>query len=145
MMILLISACIGMSIILLIWQVVFVYESIPTEDRAWRDKPLLAFRLVWPFIQVFDHYGSRFYSVQRHEAAATRLRQAGLEFTLSSGQLIAARLVGALALLIFCEIIWSRNCSALIGKVFPKKYQKPIACLSRIARGSCIGQFHVQI
>lgn len=107
MMIYLISGCIGLSIMLVIWQVVFVYESIPSEDRAWRDKPLLAFRLVWPFIQVLDHYGSRFYSDQRHEVASSRLRKAGLEFTLSSGQLIAARMVGALVLLVLGALFFS--------------------------------------
>lgn len=102
MTIYLISGCIGVSIVLLVWQLFFVYDSVPSEDRAWRDRPLLVFRLVWPVIQVFDHYGSWFYSAQRHAAATSKLRRAGLEFTLSSGQLIAARLVGALALLLLC-------------------------------------------
>lgn len=118
-MILLISGCIGVSVVLLILQFAHLYTSLPEEDRAWRDKPLLAFRLVWPFIQLFDHYGSRFYSEKRHNAALSLLRQAGLEFTLSSGQLIASRMVGALAMCVLCAcFLWVMDFSLKFMVVF---------------------------
>jgi len=104
MMIPLILACIGLSIIFTIWQVYFVFESLPAEDRAWRDKPALGFRMVWPAIKVFDHYCSKLYSADRRQRANSMLLEAGLEFTLTSGQFIASRSVSALVMLTLCFV-----------------------------------------
>jgi len=94
-----IAISIGASIALFIWQALSVVERLPTEDRAWRDRPPMGFRLGWALIRCVDYYGSKWYSKQRHERSSKKLTEAGLEFTLTSGQLIAGRWVSALVAL----------------------------------------------
>ena len=100
----LISGCVGLSIVIMIWQIYFVFEGVPDEDRAFWDRPAIGFRMVWPLIKIFDFYGSKLYSSERHEIVNSRLTEAGLEFTLTSGQFIASRYVSALTMAGLCYL-----------------------------------------
>lgn len=135
MMIPLISACIGLSIVLTIWQLYFVFESVPTEDRAWWDRPALGFRIVWPVIKIFDHYCSKIYSPDRHELASSKLMEAGLEFTLTSGQFIASRSVSALAMTLLCFLglaLLDSSLYFILVIVFPWGYIYPNLWINRV-------------
>ena len=134
-MVTLISVCIGLSIFLIIWQLYFVFDSVPTVSREWWDKPALGFRLVWPLIIVFDFYGARFYSRERQDLANSRLVEAGLEFTLTARQFIAARIVSSLVLTVsFLLSVWLLDSSYYLAGliVFPWGYVYPDLWIKRV-------------
>ena len=134
-MITLVSVCIGLSIFLIIWQLYFVFDSVPTVSREWWDKPALGFRLVWPLIIVFDFYGARFYSRERQDLANSRLVESGLEFTLTARQFIAARIVSSLVLTVsFLLSVWLLDSSYYLAGliVFPWGYVYPDLWIKRV-------------
>jgi len=100
----LISASLGLTVALFVWQLWFVFTDIPDENRAWRDRPALGFRMVWWLIKFFEFYVSRWYSDDRHANTKLRLVEAGLEYSLSSGQFIAARWVSAIVAVVICSV-----------------------------------------
>jgi tight adherence protein C len=69
--------------------------DVPPEDRSFRDRPPLAFRLAWWPIQWIAHYLGRILPVSYRQRMLTRLRVAGLDYALSSEQFLAARLLAA--------------------------------------------------
>ncbi len=134
-MIYLISFCLGLSIMLFVWQFAMVIDRVPTENRVWRDKPALGFQIVWPLIQLFDHYGSRVYSTGQHDVVSLRLNEAGQEFTLTSGQFIASKLVSATiiaSLTICCLRVFESSLYVLIlvtavwGYLYPDLWIKRV-------------------
>jgi tight adherence protein C len=91
------------AIVLLIGRAVAV---IPPEDRRYKDAPPLAFRLVWWPIQWFSHPLARVVSQAPTSALSIRLRKAGLEYSISAPQFVAARLLCALAVAgLVCRIL----------------------------------------
>jgi len=83
MILIAICASVGVATALIVWQLGSVFSAIPTENREWRDRPAIAFRIVWPFISFFEHYVSEHYSPSRHQLTKKILVQAGLEYTIS--------------------------------------------------------------
>jgi tight adherence protein C len=73
-----------------------VVADIPPEDRRYKDPPPLGFRLVWLPIQWLSFPLSRFVSQESTSPLPTRLRMAGLEYTLNAPQFVAGRMVCAL-------------------------------------------------
>lgn len=135
MMIVVISTCFGLSVVFAIWNVFFLFDNLPEEDRAWRDKPPSGFRMVWLWIKVVDHYCSRLYSPRRHEAANSKIVEAGLEFTLTSGQFIASRVVSAIAissLCILCLILLNASFYLVLLVVTPWGYLYPDLWIRRV-------------
>ena len=103
MIILWIPLAIGLSAGLLAWLVSHLLDTIPAEDRQYKDVPPLGFRLVWRPVQWISHFIAPFISTRRHSAVLTQLRQCGLDYTISPAQFIAGRMVSAAAsLLLFC-------------------------------------------
>jgi len=131
----LIVVCIGLAIALSVWQVGTVFEAIPGENRLWRDKPAIGFRVVWIFIKFFEHYVAKYYSKDRHAAANYRLVQAGLEYSLSSGQLIGARWVCVLGATLLCFALvraLGADQSILVLLVAPWGYVYPDLWMNRV-------------
>ncbi len=133
----LITGCIGLSIVLLFWQVVYVFKEVPNEDRAWRDKPATGFRFVWPIIKLLDFYVSPYLSDNRKSAAHSRLTQAGLEFSLTPSQFVVSRWVSTAASVAFCALILSAFDSdlyALVVVFAPWGYVYPDLWVSRVIK-----------
>jgi tight adherence protein C len=92
----------GLSVALLVWLVSAALAEVPREDRSYKDAPPLGFRLVWWPIQWISHFVGPMMSVNRRAAMLAKLRQAGLDYTVSPAQLLAARLLGAGLLALLC-------------------------------------------
>jgi len=136
-MIYLIASCIGTSIILLFWQCVFAVKKVPTENRAWRDKPAAGFRFVWPFIKLLDYYASPLISDSRRDSANSMLLQAGLEYTLTPSQFIVSRWVSAGTSVLVCILSLLAIKSSfygIIAIVGPWGYLYPNLWVSRVIK-----------
>lgn len=89
---------IGMSVALVAWIVSRNVAEIPPEDRQYKDAPPLAFRLAWIPIHWISHAIAGFVPAKQHDALAVRLRKAGLEYSLSPSQFIAASIASGLSI-----------------------------------------------
>lgn len=95
MNILLISLLFGGFATLIAWQAYSVFHQVPDEDRHFLDRPALGFRLVWPLIQTIAHYTGHWMSETHRQAVLARLKRAGVEYSLSPQQFLAAKLLAA--------------------------------------------------
>jgi len=93
---LLVSLAFGAFVALLVWQAWTLFRGVPQEDRQFLDRPPLGFRLVWPLIGVLVHHGGYLLDDARRSLVLLRLKRAGVEFSLSPEQFVAAKLVAAL-------------------------------------------------
>lgn len=92
------ALAVGISVALVAWLVSQALAEVPSEDREFKDPPPLGFRLLWWPIQWLSHFLDGLISDKTRERIAARLLVAGLEFTVSPPQFIAARLIGALVM-----------------------------------------------
>lgn len=104
LIILFIALAVGSAIALIAWLLSRQLADIPAEDRSYKDPPPLGFRMLWWPIHWGSHYMARLLSHARQEAMRIKLRQAGLEFSLSPAQYAASRLVSAAT--ITCLVWW---------------------------------------
>ncbi len=128
---------IGASISLLVLQIFRAVRQVPTENREWRDRPPWLLRCVWPVIQLLDFYCTRFYSDERHDAVKRRLVEAGLEYTFTSGQFIAARWLGVSGVWLLGSCLLLTYDSAefvLLLILSPWGYRYPDIWLARVVR-----------
>ena len=86
----------GLSGALIAWLISQAVAAVPAEDREFKDKPPLGFRLVWWPVQWVGHYLGVLIPPKTHAAVLGKLRRAGLDFTINPQQYLAARLIGAL-------------------------------------------------
>lgn len=98
MILLSVSLAIGVSVALIAWLVSRALAEVPSEDREFKDPPPLGFRLLWWPIQWLSHFLDGIISGKTRTRFARRLLVAGLEFTVSPAQFIAARVIGAVVL-----------------------------------------------
>lgn len=91
-----ISLFFGSFIAAVVWQGYSVFRHVPDEDRHFMDRPALGFRLVWPLIQLLVFHGGHLVSETREQLTLSRLRRAGVEYSLSPQQFLASRIVSAL-------------------------------------------------
>ncbi len=89
------ALAIGLAVALVTWLISRSVAEVPQEDRAYKDAPPLGFRLMWWPIHWLAFFVGPFMSVKAHVTVLTRLRKAGLEYTITPAQFIAARLVSA--------------------------------------------------
>jgi tight adherence protein C len=94
----LLAVLFGAAAGLFIMQVGRKVAEIPSDDRRYKDPPPLGFRLLWWPIEWCSHPLARIVSHAPDAPLPTRLRKAGLEFSLSAPQFVAGRLLCALAL-----------------------------------------------
>src|SRR5690606_8979771 len=90
------SALLGLSVALCIWSHGCAATSSPDEDRKYKDPPPFAPRLMWLSVQPLAFGLDALIGETYRHKTARRLQQAGLEFQLTPGQFVAARLVSAL-------------------------------------------------
>lgn len=95
----LVALAAGFSAALIAWLVGHSMASVPREDRSYKDPPPLAMRLAWwPIQWIGHHLAPRLGTGKTAQALQLRLRQAGLDYALSPAQLLASRIVCAMAI-----------------------------------------------
>lgn len=113
------AAGIGLSVALVAWLVSRALAAVPDEDRAYKDAPPLGFRLIWWPIQWISHYLGPLLSSKTYHRLLGRLRQAGLDYTISPAQFISARILGAgLLASAFWWVVGSIDSARAGGNVF---------------------------
>ncbi|MFT5044844.1 MAG: tight adherence protein C [Porticoccaceae bacterium] len=138
---LLLSLPFGFFVAILVWGLYAIFKTVPVEDRQFRDRPALGFRLVWPFIQAVDFHFSHWMNQVRVEASLVKLKRAGVEYSLSPQQFIAAKIVsaglfciatGVAASLISHSFVWLGVVGGIAGFWYPELWLREIsACRSK--------------
>ncbi len=108
----------GLAVALLAALVARAVAAIPAEDRSYKDSPPLAFRLFWWPIHWGGHALRPFVSRAPTATLPVRLRKAGLEYSISPSQFVAARLLCALAVAAFsCWVLSALGQASAAGGV----------------------------
>ncbi|MBB4842633.1 tight adherence protein C [Paucibacter oligotrophus] len=89
----LVCLAVGLAVALVAWLSARVVMAVPEEDRDYKDPPPLGFRLMWWPIHVVAYFIGGVIPAKSHAALQTRLRKAGLDFTLAPAQFLASRVV----------------------------------------------------
>jgi len=90
------AALMGLAAALMAWLVTRTVAAVPAEDRAYKDPPPLAFRLVALPIHWISHFVAPVMSGKSYTRMQAALRRAGMEYQLSPSQFLAGRLVCAM-------------------------------------------------
>jgi tight adherence protein C len=98
----LISIAAGLVFALLAWLFSRALAKVPPEDRAYKDRPPLGYRLFWHPINWVAHFSGGRFSPRRQAVPQARLGQAGVDFAISAPQFAASRMVGALSAALLC-------------------------------------------
>ena len=118
----------GLSVAGLSWWLVSVIDAVPPEDRSYRDRPPIAFRIVWWPVQWIAHYLGPVLSIHYRHRLLARLRRAGLDYAMSPEQFLAGRLLCTAACALLCDWVltafgqplqWWPLAAAAAGFVFP--------------------------
>lgn len=127
-----VGACMG----LVFWQIWVVFRNVPADDREFMDRPAAGFRLTWPFINLVVHYFGGFMSEASVSATALKLKQGGVEYSISARQFLASKFIAVLVVLlmgVLFDLALERNVAlfALIAAVgafyYPDLWLKEIA------------------
>lgn len=92
----------GGFISIVFWQLYQVFHVVPQQDRAFMDRPPFGFRLIWPLIEVLVFYGRHLLGNSQRELTSMRLKSAGVEFSLTAEQFIAAKVVASIIFTLVC-------------------------------------------
>jgi tight adherence protein C len=87
----------GIAVSALSWWLAITIDAVPPEDRCYRDRPPVAFRLVWWPLRWLAHYLARVLPAGVRRRALARLRLAGLDYAITPEELVAAQGVAAAA------------------------------------------------
>jgi len=129
MNVLVISLMFGAFVSIVFYQAYRIIIEVPDEDRAFLDRPEIGFRLVWPLIQLFVHYFGSYIGEAQKDMTHFRLKQAGVEYSLSADQFIAAKYISMCSfvlvfhiLLVLAKIdsIFIALCIGVIGYFYPE-------------------------
>lgn len=104
LIIILFAAAVGLAFALVAWLVSKAISNVPGENRQYKDRPPIGFKLVWLPIQWISHFVAPVMRASSHQSHLIKLRQAGLDYSLSPSQFLASRLV--LALLMGTIFFW---------------------------------------
>ncbi|HEX6703997.1 MAG TPA: type II secretion system F family protein [Albitalea sp.] len=91
------SAALGLCAAGLAWSMLTALDAVPPEDRAYKDRPPVAFRRMWWPIRWLSHYLGPLLPIGYRQRLLVRLRQAGLDYAMSAEQFTAASVVACLA------------------------------------------------
>jgi tight adherence protein C len=98
----LIPVAAGLAFALLAWLLSRALASVPPEDRAYKDRPPLGYRLLWAPINWTAHFIGPHVAPRRQAALLVRLGQAGADFAISPVQFTASRIVSAVLVALLC-------------------------------------------
>lgn len=96
MSIFVISLLFGGFVAIIVWQGYSIFRHVPEENRHFLDRPPLGFRLVWPLIQALVFYAGHLISDTQIQLTLSRLKRAGVEYSLSPQQFIASKVVASI-------------------------------------------------
>ncbi|MGV7207016.1 type II secretion system F family protein [Oxalobacteraceae bacterium A2-2] len=82
--------------------VAYALSGIPSEDRSFKDRPPLGFRLLWWPIHWISHMLRPFIARSPGVSLPTRLRKAGLDYAISPAQFVSSRVCCAVIAAVFC-------------------------------------------
>jgi tight adherence protein C len=102
MLVVMVALASGMSVALLAWLLSAALAEVPREDRSYKDAPPVGFRLVWWPIHWISYFIEPLLSAKRSAAILAKLRQAGLDYTITPAQMAAARVLGAALMALAC-------------------------------------------
>jgi tight adherence protein C len=88
---------VGLAVGLLAWLISHYIAHIPAEDREYKDRPPLGFRLAWAPIQWLAYTIAPFITAKSQAHSFNQLKKGGLDYSLSPQQYMAARIWCALA------------------------------------------------
>ena len=123
---------VGAAAALVAFLVVRALAAVPTEDRTYRDQPPLGFRLLWWPIQWLSFYAGRWLPATYRQSTLRRLRQAGLDYTLSPEQFVAAQFTVAILAVLTVQslappgsasLAWS-SAAAGVGIAYPALWRR---------------------
>jgi len=109
MILLALSLAFGAFLAMIFWQAWTLFRAVPIENRQFLDRPAKGFRLVWPLIEVLVHHGGHLMNETQERTLTARLRQAGVEYTISAQQFFAAKIVAAIG---FFLAVWAAGALA---------------------------------
>lgn len=89
------SIVLALAIMAAMWAVYSLFRQAPAEDRTYKDKPPLLFRLLWPLIRVLSVSLKWSLSSRAEARYAASLRRAGQDYALSPMQFHAGKIVSS--------------------------------------------------
>lgn len=132
---LLLSLPFGFFVAIFIWGMYAVFRTVPVEDRQFRDRPAIGFRLVWPLIQAVDFHFSHCMNNSRIQTTLLKLKRAGVEYSLSPQQFMSSKIVsaglfcvvtGGVASLVSPSIVWFCLLGGVAGYCYPEIWLREI-------------------
>jgi tight adherence protein C len=133
---LLLSLPFGFFVAVLVWGLYAVFRTVPEENRQFRDRPAIGFRLVWPLIQAVVFHFNQWMNNARIEATSVKLKRAGVEYSLSPQQFVAAQVVssalfcittGMAASLVAPSTMWLGLVGGAAGFWYPELWLREIS------------------
>ena len=130
-----ISLFFGIGVTLAVWIIAEIFRSVPAEDRQYLDRPPIGFRLIWPFVQLFVFHMGRFISETRLQTTLLRLKNGGVEYSVSPQQFVAAKFISAavfsfISVLVlshfFDGLVWVGFLAAMGGYCYPDLWLKEL-------------------
>jgi tight adherence protein C len=122
------TIALGLSVAGLSWWIVSVIDAVPPEDRSYRDRPPMGFRVVWWPVQWIAHYLGPVLPLRVRQRLLVRLRLAGLDYAMAPEQFLAGQLLCAAACGLLCDwllsafgqpVQWWPLPAAIAGFAFP--------------------------
>ena len=89
------SIALALSILAALYAVYSLFRSAPDEDRTYKDKPPLLFRMLWPLIRLMSVSLNWSLTEANRERYAILLRRAGQDYALSAEQFYAGKIVSS--------------------------------------------------
>ena len=83
----------GLSAAALAWWLGRLLDAVPPEDRSYRDRPPLGFRLGWWPIRWMSHYLGPALRISYRDRLLGRLRLAGLDYALAPEEFLSGRIL----------------------------------------------------
>lgn len=112
MNILSISLILGVVISGIVWTVWKIFDDVPNEDRSFLDRPPTGFRLTWPLINLIAHYCGGMIREGYRYSTYTRLRRAGVEYTVTVEQFFSGKVLASI-----CAMLSAALIGAMLGSV----------------------------
>jgi tight adherence protein C len=137
---LLCAAGLGLSVGYIVLHLIRAVDDVPPDDRTWRDKPPIGFRIVWWPTRWMAHYLGPLLSPAFRQRWLGKLRIAGLDYALAPEQFVAGRLICGAAGALVCDFVlasfgrpWSPwiVAAALAGYGFPRLWLRDRILLRR--------------
>ncbi len=94
-MLFIVTVCIGVLVTGISWNAYQVFSAVPEEDRSLLDRPVAGFRLIWPLVKAFCHYFGGYVTENYRDLTDSKLKKAGIQYTLNAEQFFASKIIAA--------------------------------------------------